>query len=125
MQRGRLGPPSAARQMQGFDGVQAPHNTADSGSRPPSSAGGASDFAGSSSSLYPAAAGSAFDLASSSTALVQSAAVHDGSAHGVLPRFGASASSTYNEQHGAATNVRHSQCCLAARLALSSHISLV
>ncbi len=106
VQRGRLGPPSAARQMQGFDGVQAPHNTADSGSRPPSSAGGASEFAGSSSSLYPAAAGNAFDLAASSPALVQSAA--DGSAHGVLPRFGAPASSAYSEQHGAATNVRHS-----------------
>ncbi|BDA50022.1 Metal transporter CNNM4 [Coccomyxa sp. Obi] len=99
-QRGRLGPPSASRQVQGFDGVQAPHGTVDSGSRAPSSAGGASDFAGSSSSLYPAAG---LDHTSSSTArgtTAQNAVVQDTSAHGAVPRFGASASSTYSEQHG-------------------------
>lgn len=93
--------------MQAFDGVQAPHGTADSGSRPPSSAGGASDFAGSSSSLYPAAAGTGFDYASSSTvkgSLAQNVAAQDSSANGAVPRLGASASSAYSEQHGAATD---------------------
>ncbi len=118
MQRGRLGPPSAARQMQAFDGVQAPHGTADNSSRPPSSAGGVSDFAGSSSSLYPAAAGTGFDHASSSTTKGSLAQNQDGSAHIPVPRFGASASSTYSEQHGAAFRCQTPKCCLAFYLAV-------
>lgn len=95
MQRGRLGPPSAPRQLQGFDGVRAPPGTADgsqpSFSRPPSSTGNASDF-GPASSDHPGSSGA-----------LQMPAGNDGSANAArIPRFGATASSTYSEHHGAA-----------------------